>query len=929
LCEDRSGLRALTERADKTEATRREGPSGSDRPRAKLAEPEYFARGTLVGRYVILDKLGEGGMGVVYAAFDPELDRRVAIKVLQGEQSDGSSGHDQAWLLREAQALARLQHPNVVAVHDVGSLSGDRVFIAMEHVDGMTMRAWLKERERTWRDVLPLALASGQGLAAAHAAGLVHRDFKPENVLVGHDGRVRVMDFGLARLRVDDDGSTPPPARKSDLELDSKSPLSAELTMAGHVVGTPAYMAPEIYEDHPADARTDQFAFGVTLFESLFHARPFDKHDLMASRSAPPKPKIPADAHVPARLQRVALRAIAVDPAQRFASMEELLAELARDPLLRRRRALLAGGAVVVLAGAVVATMSLTGSHARPCQGIGARFTGIWDPTVKDTVKKAFVATKLGFAPSAFADLEHALDTYTQQWTATSIESCEATRVRGDQSEEVLTLRQICLDQRLEGVTALVHVLEEPTKPLVEKGGKAVTALDPIAQCSNVAALRAVGAPPPEKMAKMRELQKKLAQANAQNIASNFIGAGATAMAAGRLAQELDYMPAKAQADIMRCLIMLSAQNYDEGLALCTTGTLAAIEGKRDDLAAYGAYTISGLQAQGRGRFEDAKLWLDLGRAEAKRNGTDRNLELVRLQISGVIAGLTGDTAGAVTAHEQGFAVAQGLYAPENPVVWESEEDFAASLSGVRRDADAITHFEHAIAMRALVVGQDHADIGLMLSNLGANYTHVKDPRARATLDRAIAIREKTFGKNTPIVVPTLQNLAELLRWQGDFSGALAIDERAMKIAQVMPGKEHPMYQDVATDAAMTLGRLGRAAEARTLLEDVIDLETKAKSSRLLPTSEAALGEIALAEHAWADAEIHAQRSLDGYEAIGGKDNPATWWPLAVLGRARAELGKTADARAALERAIAIADQLHLNDPELAPAREALAKLPH
>jgi len=279
---------------DVTEVTKREGQAPT------AADDDHLSsrlnRGTLVGRYVVLDVVGEGGMGVVYSAFDPELDRKVAIKLLQAKPG-GSTG-EQAWLVREAQALARLSHPNVVAVHDVGTLPGDRVFIAMELVDGVTLRAWLKT-PRSWREVLPIMRAAGAGLAAAHAAGLVHRDFKPDNVIVGNDGRVRVMDFGLARAQLDG-----PAMRSSDVAIDSRSPLSDKLTIAGTVVGTPAYMAPEVYQGDAADARTDQFAFGIALYEALYRTRPYEKLDLKQATAttrpisesrltAPPAARVP------------------------------------------------------------------------------------------------------------------------------------------------------------------------------------------------------------------------------------------------------------------------------------------------------------------------------------------------------------------------------------------------------------------------------------------------------------------------------------------------------------------------------------------------------------------------------------------------------------------------------------------------------------
>ncbi len=164
---------------------------------------EALGRGVAVGRYVVLDRIGAGGMGVVYAAYDPELDRRVALKLLRPDRFGGDAGRLR--LLREAQALARLTHPNVVAVYDVGTF-GDRVFVAMELVEGETLRQWLRAEPRSprpWREVLERFLPAGRGLAAAHAAGLVHRDFKPENVLLGRDGRARVVDFGLAKALAD------------------------------------------------------------------------------------------------------------------------------------------------------------------------------------------------------------------------------------------------------------------------------------------------------------------------------------------------------------------------------------------------------------------------------------------------------------------------------------------------------------------------------------------------------------------------------------------------------------------------------------------------------------------------------------------------------------------------------------------------------
>jgi predicted Ser/Thr protein kinase/tetratricopeptide (TPR) repeat protein len=284
------------------------------------------------GRFQVVDQLGEGGMGVVYKAYDPELGRLVAIKrVRDPERTAGGA----ARLVREAQAAAKVVHPNVVAVFDVGQV-GDDVFIAMEYVDGWRLREWLAAARRGQREILDVFTQAAAGLAAAHDRGLVHRDFKPHNVLVGYDGRVRVVDFGLARpFDAPDPAPTPLP--------DPRSPVASPLTPAGVAIGTPRYMAPEQHLRRPLDGRADQFAFCVALYEALVGAPPFEGRDLSTLGARVVRGEIrpiPRDAGVPRWLRSLLLRGLAPDPAARFASMHDLLAELTQDHGAARRAAL-------------------------------------------------------------------------------------------------------------------------------------------------------------------------------------------------------------------------------------------------------------------------------------------------------------------------------------------------------------------------------------------------------------------------------------------------------------------------------------------------------------------------------------------------------------------------------------------------------------
>ncbi len=311
------------------------------------------AVGDTIGRYVVLRRIGAGGMGVVFAAYDPQLDRRVALKLLRTGMGLGE-GEARARLVREAQAIAQLSHPHVVAVYDVGTAADGDVYIAMEFVEGDTLTNWLSRWERSWRDVVAMFRDAGLGLAAAHAVGLLHRDFKPDNVLVGADGRVRVTDFGLARSLV----------TGSEDSLDSLprdlTPLRVTLTATGAVMGTPRYMAPEQLAGKDISAAADQFSFCVALYEAVFGVHPIvgDTAAKMLEEGARMRPPPEGRSRAPTALITVLARGLDPVPARRFPSMSALLAEIEhaiRPP--RRRYVAIAGAAALVLGGAAAATV--------------------------------------------------------------------------------------------------------------------------------------------------------------------------------------------------------------------------------------------------------------------------------------------------------------------------------------------------------------------------------------------------------------------------------------------------------------------------------------------------------------------------------------------------------------------------------------------
>ena len=329
---------------------------GADQRRSR---PPALPRGTQLGRYLTLDLLGVGGMGAVYKADDPELDRRVALKLVGVDSRGPAAAEARAHLLSEAKALAKLSHPNVVAVYDVGTIDDD-VFVAMELIEGQTLRDWLGCAQRSHAEILRVFIAAGRGLAAAHAAGLIHRDFKPSNVIVGDDGRVRVVDFGLAQVT-----APPEQGRVPGPPLDKAAAARGDSVT---FIGTPAYMAPEQHLFAEQTEHTDQFSFCVALYQALYGQRPFAGKgaEQRANVLAGKVEDAPEGAHVSARLRRILLRGLEVTAADRFVDMATLLVALSTPSLSARAfRALLTVVATLAVVASAAGGWSLWNRHER------------------------------------------------------------------------------------------------------------------------------------------------------------------------------------------------------------------------------------------------------------------------------------------------------------------------------------------------------------------------------------------------------------------------------------------------------------------------------------------------------------------------------------------------------------------------------------
>ena len=816
-----------------------------------------LARGESFGRYLVLDRLGAGGMGVVYSAYDPDLDRKVAVKQLRLEV-----GADSSRLLREARAMARLQHPNVIAVYDVGTVAG-RVFVAMELVEGTTLSGWLEERPRSWREILAMYGEAGRGLAAAHAVGLVHRDFKPSNVLVGRDGRVRVVDFGLARAR---DGAGDGDEPEGPSSSPSSPSLDEPLTRTGVLIGTPTYMSPEQLLHEPTDARSDQFSFCVALYRALFAERPFagDEFSTLVAEVTGGRVRVPPKSStVPTWVRAAVLRGLERDPARRWPSLEALLTVLDRDPARQRRRWLAAAGATITAVAVVVGAGIVHRRQTMVCRGAERKLAGVWDDAVKRKVHDAFAATGKPYAEDVFRGVSRALDAYLGSWTAMRTDACEATRLRREQSEQVLDLRMECLDERLENVRANVELFRGADGPVVANAVQMASSIPSLSTCADAAALSAPVRPPadPQTRARVDDMRRRLARAGALSKAGKLKAAEAAATPIVAEARALGYRPLEAQT--LRLLGNTQARFSDPAAPHTLEDAALAARAGRDALTEAWAYANLVHNSYDRSAYPEAHQWARRAEAVLESLGSQGDLPLAEYLIaySAVLADenkfdeALADARRSIAIREQrfgrdsvdvAFAVEattrvlgqMGRFAegeamlqrslpilerelgPNHPSVANTLVQVGFMLDGQGRYEEARRAIERAVAIREQVFGPNAGVLAGVLDNLGSILVELERyDEADKTLRRALAIGEKVYGPDNPHTALTMTNLGDLYRLQGKYDEAEAWCQRTIPAFERAFGQSHTFLAAAVSCVAQTEVDRKRPARALPWLE--------------------------------------------------------------------------------------------------------------
>lgn len=946
------------------DVTRRVSPAQT--PSSSRVSDEALAPGSSLGRYIILELLGQGGMGRVYKAYDPRLGREVALKLLLPDSLDAQMS---ARLDREARVLAKLNHPNVVAVYDVELVDGQLV-VVMEYVPGQTLRRWL-DTQRPWQEVLPAFAAAGRGLAAAHRLEIVHRDFKPGNVLIGEDGRVRVLDFGLAQptgnlqSETSFDDSLEPTESSATTHTD-------RLTVTGLVLGTPRFMAPEQHAALEIDARADIYAFCVSLWEALAGTPPFRNNErslssLLAAKKRGPEPW-PSQAHVPGRVVAALRRGLAFRRDERWPNMDVLLEVLEPEP--KRPAAFFTG--VVAIAGLVGATGLYVwmDQRSKRCQGGQAEFEVVWNSGRERAVRAAFIDTGAPYAQDTFDRVRPDLDRFGREWVAMHEQACEAATVRGLESSAILDLRMTCLQRARLRFAATVDVLEEADGAIVEKTVELVEALPSIERCADLEALQAEAPPPedPSTKAEVADLHERLAQAQSLLDAGRYRDARPLARRAAERSRDIGFAPIQAEAALLLSEALEQDGRYDGAesaarealelglehgplrIAASASAALTHIVGDRSgridearwlgamarrlaarpdaeaSAPAYAAQTLANA-LQRAGKYDEAEA---LYREALTAVHGDPRRSLVRSSILSNLAGCQdsqGRYQDAIESATESLNIVVRVLGERHPSVAASRVNLANALAQSGALQRAFDHYAKAVDVYETSLGDDHPNVAAVLDNVGLVHAMAgRYKQAAKEQRRALTIREKRLGLDHPLVGKTIYNLATTLKDQGKNDDAMALLRRSLRIDRKALGEKHPSVAINLSAIGELLGRQEKYEEAAETHREALELGIATLGEDHVNIAAFRTNYAMVLEKLGRRSEAieHYQGALTLIAKAQDTDHPDYATVLHNLGGALAEAGRFEEASEALEDALEIRQN---HSDEVPPERTAQSAL--
>lgn len=770
-----------------------------------------------IGRHIVLEQIGRGGMGSVYRAYDPELQREVALKRLRADTIgvDGRARFEQ-----EARAMASLSHPNVVAVYDVEVLEDAQLVLVMEYVDGPTLRTWMRQATRAWKDVLVPFLDAARGLAAAHRAGLLHRDFKPANVLVTAE-QAKVTDFGLAKRAKDvvgsgsDTGSGPSGKRVDDVDED-------DLTRAGEVMGTPRYMAPEQHHGRELTPAVDQFAFCVALWEALTTTPPFRGPELAHKKSKGP-PEWPT-ASGPRWLGEALRRGMQPRPERRWPSMDALIVALSRDPARGRATVIRTAGVMGMLALAGGVAYAAGSDGPGPCSGSELQLEQEWGTQARADVRAGMTAVDVVYARALWERVDHRLDTYTKEWVTEHRSACEAT-VRKEQSAALRDLRVGCLDRGRIAFGAVTNLLQHADVDVLRSVDTMIDELPDLARCSDLVALQEGTNPPAaNEAAAVASIRDALALVKVDRLAAHF---DAAERRLGELEAPLDtigYRPVHAeyQLELGNFLIARGRPNLAE--AAFREALRLAVE-TRDwdrtaDASANLIRTVAGL-----GRPNDVLVLREVAESAAK--GRPRLEAHVDMAI-GLALARNGQYEPGEALIRRSIRVLGESTDQGDQRIASARNNLATVLRGRGQLGEAEAEFRAAIDLLTAALGPDHPKVAIVRGNLASVL------RARGRLEEAESeartadeARLNSLGADHILYGTGKIVLADVLTDTRKFAEAEAEAKKSIQIVQAAVGRVH----DKSADAVNALGRVqimrDQAAEAEKTFREALAIQSE------------------------------------------------------------------------------------------------------
>ncbi len=878
-------------------------------------------RGDGIGRYVVLGRLGSGSMGVVYSAYDPELDRRVAIKLLRFE-SDEDDDLSRAGLLREAQAMARITHPNVVTVHDVGT-DGRRVYVAMEFIDGQTLRVWLARQARPWREILDVFVHAARGLQAAHHQGLVHRDFKPDNVMVAADARVVVMDFGLAQGE-----------RKHDVAPDallssSRSMVTARVTDTAGVAGTPAYMSPEQLGGTAADARSDQFSFCVALFEAMYGVPPFRPQPLPALAYAIATGKIrevPAGSAVPQFVRRVVLRGLSAEPNDRWPSIGALLDAL-DDRTRRHRRTRLTALAATAGACAIAGATWWSIRPPEPCSGAATRLSGVWDDSERAKIESVVAALDAPWAATTLAAVTQHLDEYARAWIDAHTEACRATTVYGAQSAALMDLRIACLERARMDLQATSQQLANADPDVLARAHSLAAALPDLLACGDVERLNdeALPALDPEDAAELDAVQRALATARAESVAGRYASAESSLLALRGRVEAIGQLPLHGEHRLLLARALVQLGRPTEARVDGEEALRSALAAARPELARRVAQELVNIVANDERKPAEGLIYANIALGLAQRDGQPHALSGAHAAL-----GRAHGVAGSTTAAEQHLRRALELDPADDPVrtAW-LQVSLAEEVLNSGRSQLSLAVLREAGATMEAVLGPEHPDLVVFHQSLGNTLFRLAlHAEADAEYRRGLAIATAAFGEDHPSSIGARLGLATQLA-VADRHAEAEIEFRALLLSvERTMGSTSPRAALVRSNLAAVLNSADRDQEAEAQSRHALAIyattlgEDHVEAAAVTST----LGRSLAAQGRHEEAVTVFRRSVAMRERELGPNHRQVGRELLRHARSLAAMGRSSEAGALLERAVQILEQhRETTASELATARFELA----